>query len=236
MLNNPFNSGKTPITPNIKFYLPLAAGIIFLLLLANLTVQKIVSIGFFILTVGDFIYPLTYVLDGTITEVYGYALSRRIIWLTLIINISFALLITIAIKVPHAEIWKNQEAFALIFGQAARICVASFVAFVSGEFINSYVIAKLKIKTAGKYLWFRTISAVALSQAIDTLIFTFIAFFGVIPIGDIMTMIISVYIFKIIYNSLATPIIYFLSRYLKRKEKIDVYDYHTNFNPFKINS
>jgi queuosine precursor transporter len=220
---------------NVKYYTPIAMLMVTFLMMANITVQKLVPIGSnLILTAGDFIFPLVYIADSVLTEVYGYAASRKVIWMALFSNVLMALVISLAIALPGAKAWGYQDQFAAILGRTPQIVFASFVAFLSGEFINSYILAKLKIFTSGKWLWMRTTGSLMIGQGIDTIIFNIIAFFGVISFSAIFTLMIAVYCFKILYELLLLPIIYFIVKFLKRSENIDIYDRGTNFNPFYL--
>lgn len=218
-----------------KFYTPIAMLFVCLFLIVNIISQKITPIyGNVILTVGDFIYPLSYTLSMILTEVYGYTMSRRVIWSSFICNILAAMIIIFAINLPHIDSWHNQEQYAAILGNAPRILIASLSAFLFGEFIGTYILAKLKIFTHGKYLWLRTFSAILIGQLLDSLIFTTIAFIGIISLHHVIVLSIATYVCKIIYQVLLTPGIYILVGFLKKHEDLDVFDRHTNFNPFNF--
>lgn len=233
MINNPNNS---KLSHNLKFYTPLSILFVVILLLANIVVQKIVPIFFgFILTAGDFIFPLVYVLDGILTEVYGYSASRKVIWMALFSNVLMSLVVMFAISLPHASNWNYQEQFVLILGRTPQIILASTMAFFFGEFINSYLLAKLKVIMSGKKLWLRSFGALAIGQSLDTVLFNTIAFFGALSFHNIFLLSISVCCFKLLYEIFSLPFIYFISKALKHKEGIDIYDKKTNFNPFKLN-
>lgn len=220
---------------SLKFYTPLAMLFVSLLVIVNIITQKIVPIGGgAILTPGDLIYPLDYTLSVILTEVYGYAMSRRVIWGALVCNILMAVIIKMAIALPAAPFWHNQSSFALILGGAPRLVLASFSAFVVGEFVGTYILAKVKIFTSGKYLWFRTLGATLIGQAIDCLVFTTMAFGGILDLPYILALGITTYICKIIYQMVLTPGVYALARFLKAKEGVDIYDRNTDFNPFNL--
>jgi queuosine precursor transporter len=218
----------------IKYYTPIAMLFVLCLLMANLLVQKVIAVGSFLLTAGDFIFPLVYLADGVLTEVYGYAASRRVIWFALFANVVMVLLIKFAILLPGAPVWQNQAQFVAILGRTQQIVFASFVAFIFGEFSNSYCLAKLKVFMRGNYLVGRAFTAMAIGQGIDTFIFGAIAFFHILSWHNIFILNASVYTFKIFYEIVLTPLVYVLVRFLKRSERIDVYDKGTNFNPFRI--
>lgn len=231
MIKNPHNLKSK----DLKFYTPLAILFVVILMLANIIVQKVIPVFWgFILTAGDFIFPLVYILDGILTEVYGYAASRKVIWMALFSNVLMSLVIIFAIALPSSSDWNYQQQFALILGRTPQIVLASITAFFGGEFINSYLLAKLKILLQGKKLWLRAFSSLALGQGVDTILFNIIAFFGILSFHKIIILIISVYCFKLLYEFLSMPLIYQIARKLKHSEQIDIYDTNTNFNPFKF--
>lgn len=217
----------------LKFYTPLAMLFVSLFIIVNIITQKIVPIGsHIILTAGDFIYPLIYILSIILTEVYGYEMSRRIIWGAFFCNFFVAIVIAIAIALPPGALWHEQEPYALILGRAPRLLGASFAAFLIGEFIGTYILAKIKIFTSGKYLWFRTLSATAIGQLIDSMTFSAIAFSNILAFRDIVILGISAYWCKMTYQILITPGVYAFARFLKKHEHVDIFDRNTNFNPF----
>jgi len=145
-----------------------------------------------------------------------------------------SLVLMLVTALPAASDWPFQEAFKNILGLTPRIVLASLIAYFAGEFSNSYLLAKLKIKTKGKFLWFRTISSTLLGEGIDTILFVFIAFWGILPIVLLIPILISNYIFKCGIEILFTPVTYKAVKFLKKREEEDYYDYNTNFNPFLV--
>ena len=219
----------------LKFYTPIAMLFVCLLLIVNIISQKIIPIyGNIILTAGDFIYPLSYTLSMILTEVYGYTMSRRVIWSSFACSILASIIIIFAINLPYADSWHNQEQYASILGSTPRILMASLGAFLFGEFIGTYTLAKLKIATHGKYLWMRTLGAISIGQLLDSLIFTTIAFVGVVSLRHVIILSLAAYVCKIIYQVLLTPGIYVLVGFLKKHEGLDVFDRRTDFNPFNL--
>jgi len=232
MINNP---KELHPAKHLKFYAPLAMLFVSLFIVMNIVSQKIVSIGGgIILTAGDFIYPLNYILSIILAEVYGYALSRRIIWSGFICNIIIALVISFSVMLPQDSSWLYQEQYVMILGRAPRLIAASLSAFLIGEFIGTYVLVKIKVLTSGKHLWFRSMMATLLGQGVDTVIFTIIAFAGVLSWQNVIILGIAAYWCKIIYQTLLTPGVYVLARFLKRREQVDIFDKNTNFNPFNL--
>jgi uncharacterized integral membrane protein (TIGR00697 family) len=174
------------------------------------------------------------VISVLLTEVYGYALSRRIIWLSWGFNLIGSGIIGFAIALPAASAWTFQESFATILGRAPLMLLASFIAFIVGEFVTAYILAKLKIYTSGKYLWLRTLGAISVGQALDTIIFEIIAFWQILSFHQIMILSLACYSSKIIYQMVLTPVLSWLANFIKRKEQVDIFDRDTNFNPFRI--
>lgn len=204
------------------------------LLISNVASTKIVDFGMFDFDGGTLLFPLIYIFGDILTEVYGYGRARRIIWMGFAMNILMVLVFTAVGHLPASANWTNQDAYAAILGLTPRIVLASMVAYTVGEFSNSYILAKLKIKTKGKHLWLRTISSTIVGEGFDTVIFCLIAFYGVFPNELLIAVIISNYIFKVGVEVLFTPVTYALVGFLKKREGVDMYDRDTNFNPFKM--
>jgi queuosine precursor transporter len=231
IIHNP----KELLHQGFKFYTPIAMLFVTLFFVVNIISQKLVPISDNImLTAGDFIYPLSYVLSITLTEVYGYAMSRRVIWSAFVCNLLVVAIIMFAVALPAAPAWHGQEHYVAVLGQAPRLLAASFGAFLIGEFIGTYILAKVKIFTSGKYLWFRTIGATSIGQLVDSFVFTMIAFASVVSWHDIMILAMSAYWCKMVYQTLMTPGVYAFARFLKKHEHVDIFDRHTNFNPFNL--
>jgi len=218
----------------MKYFNIISSIFVSVLLISNTVATKLFSLGPFIFTGAIFVFPISYIFGDILVEVYGYGRSRIIIWTGFIALVGMSIIYWLVGLLPPAPGWENQEAYLAIFGVVPRIVIASIIGYWAGEFSNSYVLAKLKVLTKGKWLWSRTISSTIVGQGVDTVLFTFIGFFGLIPNSILITAIISGYVFKVIYEIIATPITYKIVKFLKKKEEIDHYDYETNFNPFKI--
>ena len=203
------------------------------LIISNIVSTKIIEIGPFTFDGGTLLFPIVYIFGDVITEVYGFKGSRRIIWTGFFALALMSAIIWIVGLIPPAQGWNLQEAYKNILMTAPRIAIASMIAFWFGEFINSYVLAKMKVWTKGSHLWTRTIGSTIFGELIDTLLFCTIAFVGVLPNELLISIIISNYIFKVLYEILATPLTYAVIRYYKKTEEIDVYD-TKDFNPFKF--
>jgi uncharacterized integral membrane protein (TIGR00697 family) len=204
------------------------------LLISNVASSKILRLGPFTFDGGTILFPISYIFGDILTEVYGYRRSRRVIWSgfgsALLMSATFA----VVGALPPAQGWEGQEAYLAILGQTPRIVVASLVAYFAGEFSNSYVLARMKIMTRGRWLWSRTIGSTLVGEGVDTLLFVTIAFAGVLPTSLLATVIVSNYVFKCGFEALATPITYQVVRFLKAVENEDYYDYDTDFNPFVV--
>lgn len=210
----------------------LTIGFVVVLLISNLVGPKICKIGPLEVSGAQLLFPITYICGDVFTEVYGYAASRRAIWSGFFAMALLSIMSAIAVALPAAPGWSNQQAFATVFGLVPRFAVASLVAYWAGEFTNSYTLAKLKLITRGRWLWTRTIGSTVTGQAVDTAIVVLIAFGFTTPWSTIGRVILSSYIAKVIYEVAATPLTYAVVAWLKRMEKIDAFDASTNFNPF----
>src|SRR5438105_13897563 len=215
-----------------RYYDLLVHVFVVLLLISNLVGQKISAIGPFRVSGAQVLFPITYIFGDVFTEVYGYGASRRAIWIGFMASALLALLGLFAVWLPPAPEWPNQQAFATVFEFVPRMIAASLIAFWSGEFVNSYVMAKMKLLTQGRWLWTRTVGSTVAGQAVDTCIVVTLAFAGTVGWGTIGNAIFSSYWGKVIYEVLATLLTYWIVNRLKRSEGVDVYDAGTNFSPF----
>lgn len=202
------------------------------LLISNVASSKIVDFGWFTFDGGTLLFPLSYIFGDILTEVYGYKNSRGVIWLGFFCTFVMALVFIIVGKLPAAPGWDNQAAYNAILGLTPRIVAASLIAYFCGEFSNSFVLAKMKILTKGKWLWTRTIGSTVVGELVDSALFIVIAFLGVLPNALLLTLIVSNYIFKTLVEIVFTPVTYKVVGFLKKNEREDYYDYDTDFNPF----
>jgi uncharacterized integral membrane protein (TIGR00697 family) len=224
--------GLAEKTREYKYYDLLCSIFIVVLAISNLVGQKICAFGPFRVSGAQLLFPITYIFGDIFTEVYGYGGSRRVIWIGFAANALMAALGNLIVALPAAPEWKNQEAFATVFHQVPRLVIASLIAYWCGEFANSFTLAKMKLITKGKYLWTRTVGSTVVGQAVDTVILVFIAFSGEVTLPGMVRLIISAYLFKVVYEVLATPATYAIVNFLKRTEGIDTFDYKTRFTPF----
>ena len=204
------------------------------LLTANTIATKLITLGGVVLTAGIVIFPLSYVLGDVLTEVWGYPAARRVIWLGFACNALMVVAIWVGAEIPAAPFWKGQGAYEEILGQTPRVLVASFVAYLAGEFANAFVLAKLKILTRGRWLWTRTIGSTVVGQAFDTVIFVTLAFAGLVPARALAALVVAQWAVKVAYEAAATPLTYAAVAYLKVSEQVDAYDYATDFNPMRL--
>ena len=218
------------------------AAFVAVLLCANLIgVHKVTSIelpvfGTFIYGAGVLFFPISYLFGDILTEVYGYARSRRVIWAGFgaLIFASFMSIVVITLPAAATMPAAQESALNLIFGQTPRIVFASLLAFWLGEFTNSFVLAKMKILSEGKYLWTRTIGSTFAGEAVDSLIFYPVAFYGIWPLKQVIGVMIGNYFIKVLWEAVATPFTYKIVGFLKKTEHVDFYDRDTDFNPFKL--
>ena len=204
------------------------------LITANITAVKLVSIFGLILPAGVIVFPISYIVGDVLTEVYGFHRARRVIWLGFFCNLITVLAIWLGGIMPAAPFWDAQEAYETILGYTPRLLIASFLAYLIGEFANAFVLAKMKVATNGRWLWSRTIGSTLVGQGLDSLVFVLVAFLGTIPLVGLVAAIVAQWLFKSIYEAAVTPLTYLVVNALKRHEGVDVYDRDTDFNPLPV--
>lgn len=182
---------------------------------------------------GILFFPLGYVIGDVLTEVYGFARARRVIWAGFVALIFMAFMSWVVVSLPPAAGWEGQAAYESVFGQVWRIVIASITAFWVGEFVNSYVMARMKILTRGKHLWSRTIGSTFVGQGVDSLIFYPLAFWGVWEDAAVITVMFTNWLLKVLWEVVLTPVTYAVVGWLKRREGVDLFDENTDFSPFK---
>lgn len=220
--------------PVFRYFDILMALFVAVLLISNIASTKILTLWKFTFDGGTILFPLSYIFGDILTEVYGYRNSRKVIWTGFFCAMLMSLVLWIVQILPPAADWTNQAAFESVLGFIPRIVIASLLAYIAGEFSNSIILSKLKIRTKGRYLWLRTISSTLIGEGIDTAIFCFVAFYGVLPTELLISVILSNYIFKCGIEILFTPVTYKVVGFLKRKEGVDNFDHGVNYNPFSI--
>jgi queuosine precursor transporter len=222
-----------------RYYDFIMAAFVTILICSNLiSAQKRVAldiVGFqFIFGAGVLFFPISYLFGDILTEVYGYARSRKVVWAGFAAIIFASAMSWVVIHLPADPKWKNQAAFEAVFGNAPRIVLASMIAFFAGEFVNSFVLAKIKIRTAGRWLWMRTIGSTMVGEAADSLIFYPIAFLGIWEMDRLLQVLVTNYCLKVGWEVVATPMTYKVVGFLKRVEDEDYYDIGTDFTPFSL--
>jgi hypothetical protein len=204
------------------------------LITANIIAVKLVRVFGLVLPAAIVIFPLSYVFGDVLTEVYGYSQARRVIWLGFFCNLLTVVAIWVGQILPPASFWDGQAAYERILGYTPRLLAASFAAYLVGEFANSFVLAKMKIATRGRWLWTRTIGSTIAGQALDSGVFITLAFAGTIPMAVLIPTIVTQWLLKSAYEAAVTPFTYWIVNFLKRREGVDVYDRGTRFNPLLL--
>ena len=204
------------------------------LITANITAVKLVNVFGLVLPAAIVIFPVSYIFGDILTEVYGYRQARRVIWLGFLCNLIAVIAIWLGQVLPPASFWSGQAAYERILGYTPRLLLASFLAYLLGEFANAFVMAKMKIATKGRWLWSRTIGSTLIGEGLDSLVFMTIAFVGEIPATQLASAIVTQWLAKSAYEACVTPLTYAAVNFLKRREGLDVYDYDTRFNPLLL--
>jgi uncharacterized integral membrane protein (TIGR00697 family) len=216
-----------------KYYFVVAILFVAFLMISNTVASKIVILFGFVLPGSVILFPFTYIFGDILTEIYGYHGSRPIIWAGFGASLLMALCYSFVQALPPAPFWEHQAAFESVLGQTPRIVVASLLAYICGEFANSFTLSKLKVLTKGKYLWTRTVGSTVTGQGVDTIIFILIAFAGAFAGKELLALVVSTYIAKVLVEILMTPATYKIVSYLKKKEGLDTFDTNISYNPFR---
>ena len=203
-------------------------------MVSNTVAVKLIQVGPFVFTGAIFIFPISYIFGDILTEVYGYRATRIVIWSGFLALIGMSIVYASVAGIPAAPFWPNQSAYEHILGVVPRVVLASIIAYFAGEFANSYVLSRMKVRMGGRHLWMRTIGSTIVGEGVDTALFITIVFFGTIQEGQIVGLIISGYLFKVLYEVVATPLTYFIVRKLKVYEGVEVYDRDIRYNPFDL--
>lgn len=218
-----------------RYYDMVMAAFVTVLLCANLIGPgKVAKIGPVTFGAGVLFFPISYIFGDVLTEVYGYSRARKVVWSGFAALAFASVMATVVVAFPPAPGWAHQDAYETVFGQTWRIVLASLVAFWAGEFCNSYVLAKMKVRTEGRRLWTRTIGSTLVGEGVDSVIFYNLAFLGVWTRDQLVTVMLTNYLIKCGWEAVATPITYRVVAWLKRAENEDYYDRETDFNPFTL--
>jgi queuosine precursor transporter len=220
-----------------RYYDLIMAAFVTILLCSNLIgTSKVITIYGFTCGAGVFFFPISYLFGDILTEVYGYSRSRKVVWAGFAALAFASLMSWVIVTVPPAKDWPFQSAYETVYGQTWRIVVASFLGFFAGEFSNSYVLAKMKLLTRGRWLWTRMIGSTIVGEAVDSLLFYPIAFLGTWQHHLVVRVMVTNYVLKVLWEVVMTPMTYKIVNFLKRAENEDYYDWKTNFNPFSLDS
>lgn len=202
------------------------------LITANVLETKQIAIGPLSITGGLLVFPLSYIINDTVCEVWGYAKAKLLIWMGFAMNFLFVFFGTVADVLPAASYWEGEEGFHAVFGLAPRIAFASFMAFLVGSFINAYVMSRMKLRSRGRHFSLRAIASTVFGESADSLVFFPVAFWGVIPAGEMVPLILSQIILKTLYEVIALPVTIRVVRATKNIEGVDVYDEGVNYRPW----
>lgn len=222
-------------TRRYKYYDLVMATFVTVLVCSNVIgAAKVATFGGIAFGAGVLFFPISYIFNDVLTEVYGYARARKVVWAGFGALIFASIMSFVVVALPPAEDWLDQNAYETVFGQTPRIVFASIAAFFVGELSNSYVLAKMKIQTKGRFLWLRTVGSTIVGEGVDSAVFYPVAFFGIWANGLLLEVMISNYVIKVVWEALITPVTYKVVGFLKRVEQEDYYDYETDFTPFSI--
>lgn len=219
---------------HFRYFDFIMAAFVAILLLSNVIgAGKVASVNGFLFGAGILFFPISYVIGDVLTEVYGYARARRCIWAGFGAMLFMALMSWVVVSLPPADGWDGQAAYEAVFGQVPRIVFASIAAFWAGEFVNSFVLARMKIMTGGRMLWARTIGSTVFGQGVDSLIFYPLAFLGVWETHQVFVVLVTNWALKVSWEAVLTPVTYIVVGWLKKREGVDIFDQGTNFTPFR---
>ena len=225
--------GTTSARRHFRYFDYVMAAFVAILLLSNLIgASKLASLGGYTFGAGILFFPVSYVIGDVLTEVYGYANARRCVWMGFAAMAFMAFMSWAVVTMPAADGWGGQAAYESVFGSTWRIVAASMIAFCAGEFVNSFVLAKMKILTQGKHLWSRTIGSTFFGQAVDSAIFYPIAFLGIWSNEQVLMVMVTNWLLKVVWEALLTPVTYAVVGWLKAREGVEVFDSGTDFSPF----
>lgn len=229
------SSAATPPARTYRYYDLVMAAFVTVLLCANLIgASKVAALFGFTFGAGVLFFPISYVFGDILTEVYGYARARKVVWAGFGAMIFASFMSAVILAFPPAEGWPHQAAFETVFGGTWRIVGASLVAYFSGEFCNSFVLAKLKLRTEGRFLWLRTIGSTIVGEAVDSAIFYPLAFLGIWSTDLVLKVMLTNYVLKVLWEVFMTPFTYGIVNFLKRAEHEDYFDRNTDFTPFSL--
>ena len=228
--------GRASVEQHSSWFVAVAAVFVTCLMISNIIAVKLIGVFGWTAPAALIIFPISYICGDVLTEVYGYRRARQVIWLAFACNLLAVAAIWVGQALPGAAFWdaQAQSAYERILGFTPRVLLASFCAYLAGEFANAFVLAKMKLLTDGRMLWTRTIGSTFIGQWLDSLIFLTIAFWGVLPPAALVSAIVTQWLVKVAYEALATPLTYSVVNFLKAQEGIDTFDRDTSFNPLAL--
>jgi queuosine precursor transporter len=214
----------------------MVAGLLFTvcLIIANIIAQKTITVFGLNATAGILVFPVSYIVNDLIAEVWGYRKARLIIWYGFLMNFFVVIIFKLSILIPGNDFFQNQVAFESVLGASFRLTAASFLAFLVGSFVNAFIMSRMKIAQKGKGFSLRAVVSTFAGEGVDSLIFFFIAFAGMMPVPVLFQLTLHVAIIKTAYEILVLPLTVFLVKRIKKSENLDVFDDHVNYNPFKF--
>ena len=215
-------------------YLLLTSSFVTCLLLSNIIAGKLMTVAGLVLPSAAILFPVTYIFGDVLTEVYGFKRARLAIWIGFGANLLMSAVFLAALALPYPEFWQQQAAYNAVLGFTPRIVAASLIAYSAGELSNSVVLSRMKVLTRGRWLWTRTIGSTIVGEAVDTLLFLGIAFYGTLPVSALAWMMLAQYAWKVLYEAAATPLTYLFVRSVKRLEGIDTFDDGVRYTPFRL--
>jgi uncharacterized integral membrane protein (TIGR00697 family) len=219
------------ITP---LFLAIAMLFVATLIASNIMAVKIIEISGRLLPAAIIIFPISYIIGDILTEVYGFRHARIVIWLGFVVNALAVMAFYLGGLLPPASVWDGQSSYELILGYTPRLLLASFSAYLVGEFTNSLILAKMKVATRGRWLWSRTIGSTIVGQALDSVVFIVLAFAGTLPSQLVIEIVLTQWTVKVLYETAATPVTYGVVAWLKKREGVDHYDSGISFNPLAL--
>ena len=212
-------------------FLVLACVFVTLLVTSNIIAVKLIEVFGHVLPAAIILFPMTYILGDIFTEVYGFRFARRVIWLGFLCNAVAVVGFWAGGVLPAVSFWEGQDAYDAILGYTPRLLMASFAGYLVGEFANSIILSRLKVATEGRWLWTRTIGSTLVGQGFDSAVFITLAFIGTIAGNSLVELVITQWVFKVVYEAAATPLTYAVVGYVKRREGVDTFDHNVSLNP-----
>jgi len=203
-------------------------------LVSDITAGKIVQLGIFTVSVTALYFPFTFIFGDVLTEVYGYAKARSVVWKVLLASVLAGIVYQLVIVLPPAQGFSSNTAYTIVLGSVPRILLGGWIAVWAGGILNDYVMAKMKVYTKGKYLWTRTIGSTIVSEFVNSVLFYTIALYAILPNGLLLSSIFSAWVLKVIVEVVLTPVTYVVVARLKKEENEDYFDTNTNFNPLIV--